>query len=47
MNKYNVTIIDKHGITDVVEVYADSLDQVPQALDTTHGDDYQSIESIE
>lgn len=45
--KYSVTIVDKHGDEDVVDVYAANIDDVPVALDHTYGDDYQRIVNID
>ena len=47
MNKYNVTILDKHGDEDVVEVYATDWMHVPSALDSSYGDDYLAIVDVE
>ena len=46
MKKYTVTLIDKHGDTDVIDVYAKTLTDVPFVVDSDYGDDYLAIVDI-
>lgn len=47
LTKYYVTVSDKHGLLDIVDVYAACDDDVLSALHDVYGDDYTSVVSID
>lgn len=45
--KYYVTVMDRHGQLDVVDVYAASNADVLDALHDVYGDDYTAVVSVD